>query len=52
MGDAIDEAAKARVAEMFGQMASTYDSAVGLFDVFGRRLVVAAAVGSGDHVLA
>jgi hypothetical protein len=40
MEDAADDAAEAqvRVASMFEQMASTYDSVVGLFDVFGRRL--------------
>jgi O-methyltransferase/aklanonic acid methyltransferase len=44
-------AAKAGLVRMYDKIASTYGTALDIFDVFGRDLVATAGIQRGDHVL-
>jgi O-methyltransferase/aklanonic acid methyltransferase len=49
--DEAASAAKAGLVRMYDKIASTYGTALEIFDVFGRDLVAAAGIAEGDHVL-
>ncbi|MFZ2035257.1 MAG: hypothetical protein WAW53_16015, partial [Candidatus Dormiibacterota bacterium] len=51
MLDMSPEARKQAVAGLFSRTADTYDSVLPFFTYFGERMVTAAAVAPGDHVL-
>jgi O-methyltransferase/aklanonic acid methyltransferase len=49
--DEAESAAKAGLARMYDKIASTYGTALDIFDVFGRDLVATAGIQHGDYVL-